>query len=203
MKPGDRKRIARALAAAGSELLSIRGRMLVATPIGSILRGFYLEDSSDPHRVYVWAFVQPLFLPSTTIVLSLGERLGGRSHTWSVADAEDAASALLDEGVQFFGPISSPAALARWSLLESRADEYARETKAYALVASGQYQEGSQALRAFAASLPAAGPSWMSEMSKRAEDLARRAETDGEAAQQRLREWELESRAVLRVSDVP
>lgn len=203
MKPAERKRIARALAVAGSGLQSIRDRMIVATPIGSVLRGFYLEDSSDPHRVYLWAFVQPLFVPRTTVVLSLGERLGGGSRTWSVADAEGATSALLDEGEKFFGPVSSPESLARWKLIEARSDEYAREAKAYALVASGQYDEGSQALRAFAASLPAAGPNWMSEMSVRAEDLARAAETDREAAQRRLRKWELESREALRVRDVP
>ncbi len=202
MKPAERKRIARVLGSPKSTL-QLRGRMLVSMPIERILRGIYMEDSSDPHRIYLWAFVQPLFVPSTTVVLSLGQRLGGGSSTWSVSDAEDAASALLDEGVQFFGPISSPAALARWKLMEARSDEYAREAEAYALVASGQYDEGSHALRAFAGSLPAAGPSWMSDMKARAEDLARRAETDGEAAQQRLRSWELVSRDALRVSDVP
>jgi len=201
MKPAERKRIARALGHWSSGL-QLNGRMLLATPIGRILRGFYIEDSSDPQRIYLWAFVQALFLPSTTVVLSLGRRLGGGSRTWAVTDVESAASAVLDEGVQFFGQISSPDALTRWSLLEARTDEYARETRAYALVASGQYQEGSQALRAFAASLPATGPSWMSERKNRAEDLARIAETDGEVAQQRLREWEFESRSALGVSDV-
>ncbi len=201
MKPAERKRLARALEHRGSGL-QLSGRMLVATPIGRILRGFYIEDSSDPQRAYLWAFVQPLFLPSTTVVLSLGQRLGGGSRTWAVANVESAASAVLDEGFQFFGQISSPTALARWSFLEARTDEHARETRAYALVASGQYQDGTQALRAFAALLPATGPNWMSEMRNRAEDLARVAEMDGEAAQQRLREWELQSRSALRVSDV-
>ncbi len=201
MKPPERKRIARVLGIPKPQL-RLCGRMLVATPIDRILRGVYMEDSSDPHRIYLWAFVQPLFVPSTTVVLSLGQRLGGASRTWSVDDAEDAASALVNEGVQFFGPISTPEALARWCLLDGRADEYALETKAYALVASGLFHEGARALRAFAASLPAAGPSWMSETRVRAEDLAQRAETDGESAQQLLREWELETREALRVSDI-
>ena len=202
MKPAERERIARMIRGPRSGF-QLCGRMLLVTPIGRVLRGIFIEDSSDPHRVYLWAFVQPLFLPSTTVVLSLGQRLGGAAHTWAVADVEGAASALMEGGIQFFGPITSPAALAGWSLLEDRSDEYARETKAYALVAAGRYREGSQALHAFAASLPTAGPRWMSEMKRRAEELARDAETDCEAAQQRLREWESETRSALRLSEVP
>lgn len=203
MKGADRKRIARALTDAAPEFRSVRDRMVAATPIGSVLRGFCLEDSSDPYRVYVWAFVQPLCVPSQTVVLSLGKRLGGGSRTWTVADVEGAASAILDAGVEYFGSISSLAALARWKVLDARTDEYAREARAFSLLGSGQYNEGLRALRAFAASLPADGPSWMVETKARAEELARTAATDGGGAQKRLRDWEFECREALRISDVP
>jgi hypothetical protein len=202
MRRAERKRLAQLLATPRYQF-RLFDPMLIATPIERILRGIFIENSSDPQRVYLWAFVQPLFSPSTNVVLSLGQRLGGGSRTWSVADAERAAAELVDEAVQFFGPISSAAALACWKLLEARRDEYGREARAYALVAAGRYEEGSQELHALAASLPAVGPTWMAAMKKRAEDLARRAESDGDAAQQLLREWEFESRAALRISEVP
>lgn len=198
MNLAERSRIVRLLRAAGGRLLS-SGRMLVAAPIERILRGLYLEDSSDPHRIYLWAFVQPLFVPSSSVVLNLGQRLGGTSRTWTAADVEGAASEVLNEGMEFFGPISSPAALACWSFLDARPDEYAREARAYALVACGQNLRGSQALRVFAASLPVSGPGWISEKRRRAEELARMAEADGEASQELLRQWEKETKCALRV----
>jgi len=201
MKPAERKRIARAIRSAVPGLRE-KGRILAATPRGRLLRGIYLEDTSDPHRVYVWAFVQPLFVPSTTVVLSLGRRLGNGSRTWAVDDADAAAAAARDEGMPFFEPVDSAQAL--WSLgfLDGRSDEYSREVRAYSLVASGQLYEGAQALRELARSL-AGGTAWMIEMRKRAEQLATLAETNPTAADALLATWESETVSALRIEDVP
>lgn len=199
MEAGERKRIQTSLQAAGAALHPAR-KLLIVSPVGRILRGFCIEDSSDTRRVYVWAFVQPLFVPSATVVLSLGRRLGGGSRTWSSAEVEAAASALRAEGDAFFGAIASPQALASWDLLGDRRDEHAREVRGFALVAAERYVDGARSLRAFARGLPAAGPAWMSEMGARAEVLAHAAETDGDAAQARLRAWEASTRAAIGVA---
>lgn len=201
MQAGERKRIQASLQAAGAAFHPARA-LLVVTPIGRILRGFCIENSSDARRVYLWAFVQALFVPSATVVLTLGRRLGGGSRTWSSAEVEAAASALRAEGEAFYGAIASPQALASWHLLGDRRDEHAQEVRAFALVAAGHYVDGARALRAFARGLPAAGPAWSSEMGARAEVLAQAAETDGDAAQTRLRAWEASTRAAIGV-DVP
>lgn len=201
MQAGERKRIQASLQATGPTLHPARA-LLVVTPVGRILRGFYIENSSDARRVYLWAFVQPLFVPSETVVLSLGCRLGGGHRTWSSAEVDAAAPALRAEGEAFFGAIASPQALASWELLGDRRDAHAQEVRAFALVAAGQYVDGARALRAFAGGLSAAGPAWMSEMGARAEVLAHAAETDGDAAQARLRAWEASTRAAIGV-DVP
>jgi hypothetical protein len=86
--------------------------------------------------------------------------------------------------------------------LDGRSDEYAREVRAYSLVASSRYVEGARALRAFSSSLPA-GPTWMSEVRSRAERLADMAETDREAAHDLLARWESETKSGLRIKDVP
>lgn len=203
MKSGERKRILVSLqssAAAGA--LQVVGRMLVATPIGRVLRGFYVEDSSDPQRVYLWAFVQPLFLPRTTVVLSLGRRLGGGGRTWTAAEVAAAAPTLVAEGTQFFAAASSPQDLATWDLLDQQVDEYSREVKAVALVAAGQYVDGVRALRTLATTLPAGGPGWMSELRARAEELALATETGGEVAQTQLRAWEASTKAALGIRDL-
>jgi hypothetical protein len=199
MEAGERKRILASLQAAGAALHPAR-RLLIVSPVGRILRGFCIEDSSDARRVYLWAFVQPLFVPSSTVVLSLGRRLGGGSRTWSSAEIEAAAPAMRAEGEAFFGAIASPQALARWELLGDQPGDYAQEVRAFALVAAGQYVEGARALRGFARALPAGGPAWLCEMGARAEALAGAAEIDGDAAQARLRAWEASTRAAIGVA---
>jgi hypothetical protein len=107
-----------------------------------------------------------------------------------------------DEGSSFFGPISSPETLANWDFLESRSDPYAREARAYSLVASGRLKEGVQALRELAASLTN-GNAWMLEIHDRALQLATLAETRAEEAHELLRRWETETATTLRVESFP
>lgn len=201
MKPAERRQIARAIRCA-VPILHEKGRLLAATPRGRILRGIYMEDSSDSARVYVWAFVQPLYAPSSTVVLNFGKRVGGPSKTWSTSDADALAVVVRDEGVPFFSPMSSPKALTSWDFLDGRADPYARQAKAYSLVASGRFSDGAQALHDLAGALPA-GTAWMIEMQERAEHLARLAETNPPEAQDLLATWESATVSALRVQDVP
>jgi hypothetical protein len=177
--------------------------MLVTTPITTILRGFYLEDSSDARRAYLWAFVQPLFVPRSSVILSLGERIGGPSRTWALEEVEGAAAAIMEDGSAHFDPISTPAALARWSAIAGRTDEYSREASAYALIAGGEYEPGARALRTLAEALQGSSIRWMFEMKRRAHDLALLAETDHAAARECLRAWEAETRQALGIGDVP
>ena len=62
MKPGNRRKLISDVRRRVPELVD-DGRMAIVEPRNRILRGTYLEDSSDPARCYVWAFVQPLFEP--------------------------------------------------------------------------------------------------------------------------------------------
>lgn len=201
MKSADRRRIARSIQSAVPNLHE-KGRLLATTPRGRILRGVYLEDSSDPARVYAWAFVQPLYAPASTVAFDLGKRLGGPSKTWSAADSEALAVTVRNEGEPFFSPVSSPKALASWSFLNDRSDPYAREAKAYSLVASGRLLEAVRALAELASSL-SGGTAWMIEMQKRARHLANLIETNPVAGCKLLDTWESETVSALRIHDVP
>ncbi len=203
MKAADKKRIARAIRSVVPGLYEKRN-LLIATPRGRVLRGVILEGSSDPHGVYLSAFVQPLYVPATSVVLSLGDRLGGGCKTWSVNEAEVAATLVRDEAVPFFGPISSPEALASWSYLDGRPDEYGQEAKAYSLIAAERYIEGIRILRVLADSLrDEEDIRWVIETRERAEQLAALAESNPPAAQQLLAQWEAETVSALRLQDVP
>lgn len=201
MSPTDRTRILRAIQSAVPDLRE-KGRILAATPRGRVLRGFYVEDSVDSKRVHVWAFVQPLYVPATTIVLSLGVRLGGQSRAWGTEDTAAIAAAARDEGTRFFEPIASPDALSTWQLLDHRPDEYAREARAFSLLLSGYVDEATQCLRQLAGSLVGVAP-WIREMRERDEGLATLAESDPHAAIELVGRWESETVAALRLGNVP
>lgn len=201
MNPANRKQIARAIRSVVPGLHE-KARVLVATPRKRILRGFYIEDSSDPNRAYVWAFVQPLYVPATTIVLSLGERLGGPSRAWGVEEIAGIASAARDNGTKFFGPIDSADALCTWEILDHRGDEYAREARAYSLLLSGRADEATKRLRELVGMLSGGAP-WMREMKERDEALAALAESNPKAATELLAKWEKETAAALRVVEIP
>jgi hypothetical protein len=200
MKPAERRLIAKAIRGLNFDLRE-KGRLLAAVPRGRILRGVYLEDSSDPNRVYAWVFVQPLYVPSPTVAFNLGRRLGGPSRTWSVSESDALAVAVKDEGRAFFGPQASPESLADWDLLMGCSDPYAMEARAYSLVASGRFVEGAEALRELAGSLLSGTP-WMREIEARAERLAGLAVNEPGAAQELLNEWEAETAATLHVQDL-
>lgn len=201
MRPADRTRVVRHIRSIVPNLHE-KGRLLAATPRGRILRGVYLEDSSDPARIYVWVFVQPLYAPASTVTFDLGKRLGGPSKTWSLGATDEVATVVREEGVPFFDPVSSPEALSHWTFLDGRTDPYAREAKAYSLVASGHFSEGSQALRELARSL-SGRTAWMIEMRKRTEQLADLAETNPTGAHKLLATWESKTVSALGVQDVP
>ncbi|WP_428262363.1 hypothetical protein [Haliangium sp.] len=207
MKAAEKRRIARAIKAAVPGLYE-KGGVLAATPRGRILRGIVLEGSAaDPHGVYLWKFVQPLYVPSTEVVLLLGDRLGGGCKTWRVDEAEAAVAAIREEGVPFFGPIDSPEKLASWEYLDGKRNVHIREVKAYSLIAVGRFVEGIQALRQLADSLREDDGEemlpWDIEMRERAERLAALAETNPPAAHELLAEWEAETVSALRLQDVP
>ncbi|WP_428263656.1 hypothetical protein [Haliangium sp.] len=203
MKAEDKKRIARIIQSTVPGLHE-KGRILVATPRGRVLRGILLEASAaDPNGVYLWKFVQPLYVPRTMIVLSLGDRLGGGCKTWGTDEAEAAAAVVREEGVPFFGPITSPERFVEWEYLKGKRNRYTREAKAYSFIAAGRLLEGIRELRSFADSLRDEKVDWFIEMKERAERLAALAESNPPAAHQLLAQWEAETVTALRLQDVP
>lgn len=207
MKASEKRRIKRAIQAAVPGLYE-KNSVLTATPRGRVLRGIVLEGSAaDPNGVYLWKFVQPLYVPTTTIVLSLGDRLGGGCKTWSADEAEAAAAIVREEGVPFFAPMATPEDLASWTFLDGRPDEYGQQAKAYSLIAAERFIEGIRSLRALADSLRSEEGEeeipWIVDTRERAERLAALAESNPAAARELLAEWEAQTVSELRIEDVP
>lgn len=201
MKAAARKKITQIVCSEFQDFVEL-GRLLYMTPVEHVLRGIYLEDSSNSNACYIWVFVQPLYVPSSTVNFNFGKRLGGGSKAWGVADAMQALVGVLsDEGVPFIRHLSCPEAVANWGFLDTLADPYAMEAKAYSLLASGRIAEGVHALRVLSVSLSRVTPSvpWVLEMKDRAELLAKITETEVVKVRGLLSRWEAETVAQLRL----
>lgn len=200
MKRGEINRVAQGIRASQPEFEQ-KGRLLVAKPRGRILRGLYLENSSDPTRIYVWVFVQPLYVPGQHVVFNLGKRLGGGAKTWTLDGMMGLLAAVQKEARPFLEGISSPEALLKWDFIHAYSGHFREQACAYSLVALGRMSEGSQALRRLAHAL-AGGRPWMIEIAREAERLAELADHDPKAAQELLTRWESETACALGIQDI-
>lgn len=97
----------------------IKGRLLFQSSYAEILKGFCVDDSShSPAHFYVWAFVQPLYVPAVTIHFNFGQRLGegaGRRWEWEEVDLVSALSVeMLNAKTSFLDHVGTPKALAEY-----------------------------------------------------------------------------------------
>jgi hypothetical protein len=86
-----------------------RKRLLFDRNVEWLLRGFYFDASAFNKSSLVNVFVQPLYIPSSTIRMTLGKRLG-RWH-WQTEGAETILEAMRDAGTRFLGALPTPASL--------------------------------------------------------------------------------------------
>jgi hypothetical protein len=120
-----------------------------------ILRGFVFEGSDfDRSVLRVTAFVLPLYLPTDTVHMTFGFRLGGPANFWTFADVdEDVAMDSIreyarDEGMPFLKRAGTPGGFADW-LTEHKADSRnldVHEALAYSLVLDGRPGEALRSL---------------------------------------------------------
>lgn len=192
MKPGQRRKLIAAIRRRVPRLTD-HGRLAIEEPRNRILRGVYLEDSSDSARCYAWVFVQALFEPAPlTISFNKGRRLGGPSRTWSVGDGATLADIVLKEGPAFWDAASNPAQLATWPSLVEDQDPYAIRTRALALIACRRWAEAADELGRLGRQL-SSGTGWMGEMREWSESLRRVVGEEPEVAFNQLLRWEEEN----------
>ena len=95
------------------ENFRIKNNIFYYVPIIDFVKGFCFEKSkNEENSLYVWSFVQPLFVPNDTISLSFGKRLGNRLWTLKgndviQSDIIDLSILMKNEVVNFFADIDS------------------------------------------------------------------------------------------------
>jgi hypothetical protein len=126
-----------------------KGALLFIQPIKSLLRGFCFEGSGfDPSAFYVWAFVQPLYVPSRVISFTFGKRIGGGAgQRWKLTmDTEsdvmnEVLASVKTEGIPIIERFETPAKLATEAVEFTHApkDPYVVEAIAYSFILAGEY----------------------------------------------------------------
>ncbi len=129
---------------------SVHEGMLIATPVGDLLRGFCFDRSQlDRTSFYVNVFVQTLCVPLEHVVLTVGHRLGGASNYWDLAEGEpdQVMSTVLayvrHEGLRWLDTLATPLDLADRlpSLVRLDDDPQRLEVLAYAFLLGGEVGE--------------------------------------------------------------
>jgi hypothetical protein len=65
-----------------SDEFKLKGNILYQIPLSDFAIGFCFEKSkNEKDSVYVWSFIQPLYVPNDSIILSFGKRLGNKLWT--------------------------------------------------------------------------------------------------------------------------
>src|SRR5262249_18309647 len=117
-----------------------KGRLLFVDPPRWVLRAFSFDPSAFSNRMfYLEVFVQPLYIPRSHLVYSLGRRL---SHGWDMPPDRETEFMneilvyIKHEGVPFLDAMHDPAALAEKAQLISSNpnDVNVLETMAYSYI---------------------------------------------------------------------
>ena len=135
-------------------------RLLYAQPVRDLIRGFYLEPTSaDPAAMYVWCFVQPLYIPADHIIFTFGFRIHeldkpGRAR-WIIASQNESEKIgelvrqMKSQGLPYLAQLATPADIAE-KLLDVRPNVdplFAAEAIAFSYAAAGQHEAAVSALR--------------------------------------------------------
>jgi len=119
----------------------VQGDMMYGVPISHVLKGVVLDRSISPSDYYAHVFLQPLYVPSEHVVLSLGWRLGGGVRSWNLdseQDREEFARLLNVEAIPFLNKIHGPQDII-WatSFVNKPGDLFVMKARAYSFARIG------------------------------------------------------------------
>jgi hypothetical protein len=176
-----------------------------------LLRGFYFDGSSfDRCTFYVYAFVQPLYVPLPTVTFQFGIRLTGKTgQAWEINPETEAATmmdvlaSIKNQGLPFIGRIQTPGDLAEYvrRITDGADNPNNVEVMAYSLALADRNPEALQALDQLQQLLQAQegmNP-WLVETFERSQELRERLATNPKQAIALLDEWTEQTRARLRL----
>jgi hypothetical protein len=153
MKTRELERLIKKYLAPHLERYRVTGSLLYTIESEHLLKGFYLERTHTKRGFYTWVFVQPLYIPSTHISLTLGERLAhlhqGRDRLWIIGNDDEVEvmreilHQVLESGIKYLAQVSSLSQVPRSLPIMTEAPLSARslEIIAYAYILLGQREQ--------------------------------------------------------------
>ncbi len=194
-----------------------KGWLLFTEPPRRLLRGFAFEGSGfDQSAFNVWAFVKPLYVPSTHVTFTFGGRLGtlqgGQERWWRLSEnnehevMSEVLAAIGDEGLPFLKQLESPADLAHKGGAVTHAPDNIRvmEAVAYSSILAGEYHDALETLDRLPKIVAQMDPklsAWPREIAERAGRVRDALVHDPRGALALLDEWEAQTLRHLRLAE--
>jgi hypothetical protein len=200
---------------AGLPQMEQRGSLVYRRPIGDLLCGCHFESSGfGRDRFVLHAFVQPLYVPAQTVVLSFGRRLGERGERWFDLGEQPEAEVMGEvlrliqmEVVQLCARFRGPFDFADHGaeLASNPRDPYFLEAVAYSHALAGGYDRASAEIARLLAGLQSKDEllPWEREMIRRNQQLDARLRDCPEGAVADLRGWRDETLRAIGLRDDP
>jgi hypothetical protein len=186
--------------------VKLKLRCAIMTPIESgLLRGLYFAPSICPTTTYIHVFVQPLYLPQDTLVLTAGHRLKhGITDSWDNLDDATVkvalAEAVRSDAMMFLHSVGNLTGLVSfYERALHRRNSHIREGLAYALIIKGEYDTARAQLVAVAEDVAHDGRNtqWQAEQLQRAALMLSLLDQGPSFALAQLADWEAYTRKNL------
>lgn len=177
------------------------GRMAFRRPVGWLLNGLVAEPSSTGGS-YVWSFIQPLFVPATTVVLSIGQRLGDGTTTFDLDDAADRerlGRLVQNDAIPWLDARSSPDRLLTHDDWRSDVNIRMVEIEGYSHLLTGNVDTASEVLRRV--TVHEVRYEWEQQVVDRCAGIIDLIDGDVGAARGQLADWRLATAAAIGVAD--
>lgn len=132
----------------------VKGNLMFKKPIKEILNGFYFESSGfNSDTFYIYSFIQPLYVPSETLLFTFGDRIGkkyGSSFTIEEENENEIMANVLNsinrEGMKIIKKLDTPPKVAKnlSKFTDSPDDPCVLEAIAYSLILENCYNDAAE-----------------------------------------------------------
>jgi hypothetical protein len=178
---------------------AVKGKLLYLPPVDKVLRGVFFAGSIDPMSFYAEVVLLPLCVPTQHIHFTFGFRLRGCSWQCSTGIEKELGEALQQDIIPLLAPIQTYRNIAddlRSRVGDSR-NPHVHEAVAYCSLMADDYDGARKAMRLALETADQRNIPWQDELAHRVETVRELLDRSPEAAKERLRWWELETRRNL------